>query len=41
MHCLMAICEDHPNNKKSKNQEIKTLAESGCVILDRVRNKNV
>jgi len=24
---------------KSKNQEIKTLAKSGCVILDRVRKK--
>ena len=37
----MAICEHQPDNKKSKNQENKTLAKSGCVILDRVRNKNV
>ena len=35
----MAIGEDQPNNKKSKNWENKTLGKSGYVILDRVRNK--
>ena len=35
----MAIGEDQAHNKKSKNQKNKTLAKSGCVILDRVRNK--
>ena len=37
----MAICENQPDNKKSKNQAIKTLAKPGCVILDGVRIKNV
>ena len=35
----MAIGEDQPDNKKSKNRENKILGKSGCVILDRVRNK--
>ena len=37
----MAIGEDQPINKKSKNRENKTLGKSGCVILDRVRNKKL
>ena len=39
----MAIGEDQPDNKnqKSGKKNNKTLAKTGCVILDRVRIKNV
>ena len=37
----MAIGEDQPDNKNNKIGKNKTLAKTGCVILDRVRIKNV
>ena len=37
----MAIGEDQPDNKNQKSGKNKTLAKTGCVILDRVRIKNV
>ena len=37
----MAIGEDQPNNKNQKFGKNKTLARTGCVILDGVRIKNV
>ena len=37
----VAIGEDQPDNKNQKSGKNKTLAKTGCVILDVVRFKNV
>ena len=37
----MAIGEEQPNNKNQKNGKNKTHAKTDCVIMDRVRIKNV